>query len=165
MLNRIVCLVSACLALAVPAFAQSPNTSTVVVFVADQSGAVVKDAKVSIINNQTGALRESISGADGSATFPALSLTGSYTISVGKPGFVADDVTGLTLRAGESASVRVKLVASGGKSEVTVYGTNQGVRADPQIGQRMDGPAIDETPILGRKVGNLPLLNSAFRQG
>jgi hypothetical protein len=165
MLNRIACLLAACLALAVPAVAQSPNTSTVVVFVADQSGAVVKDAKVSITNNQTGALRESMSGADGSATFPALSLTGSYTISVAKPGFVADDVTGLTLRAGESASVRVKLVASGGKSEVTVFGTNQGVRADPQIGQRMDGPAIDETPILGRKVGNLPLFNSAFRQG
>jgi hypothetical protein len=165
MLNRIVCLLAACLALAVPAVAQSPNTSTVVVFVADQSGAIVKDAKVSITNNQTGALRESMSGADGSATFPALSLTGSYTISVAKPGFVADDVTGLTLRAGESASVRVKLVASGGKSEVTVFGTNQGVRADPQIGQRMDGPAIDETPILGRKVGNLPLFNSAFRQG
>jgi carboxypeptidase family protein/TonB-dependent receptor-like protein len=165
MLNRIACVLAACLALAVPAVAQSPNTSTVVVFVADQSGAVVKDAKVSITNNQTGALRESMSGADGSATFPALSLTGSYTISVAKPGFVADDVTGLTLRAGESASVRVKLVASGGKSEVTVFGTNQGVRADPQIGQRMDGPAIDETPILGRKVGNLPLFNSAFRQG
>ncbi len=56
-------------------------------------------------------------------------------------------------------------MASGGKSEVTVYGTNQGVRADPQIGRRMDSAAIDETPILGRKVGNLPLFNSAFRQG
>jgi outer membrane receptor protein involved in Fe transport len=165
MLTRIACLFSACVAFAVPAFAQSPNTSTVVVFVVDQSAAVVKDAKVSITNNQTGALRESTSGADGSATFPALSLTGSYTISVAKPGFVADDVTGITLRAGETASVRVKLVASGGKSEVTVYGTNQGVRADPQIGQRMDSPGIDETPILGRKVGNLPLFNSAFRQG
>jgi hypothetical protein len=29
----------------------------------------------------------------------------------------------------------------------------------------MDAPAIDETPILGRKVTSLPLFNSAFRQG
>ena len=152
MLNRIVCLLTAYIVLAVPAWAQSPNTSTVVVFVVDQSGAVVKDAKVSVTNSHTGAARESLSAADGSTTFPALSLTGTYTISVTKPGFVADDVSGLTLRAGEAASVRVKLVASGGKSEMTVYGTNQGVRADPQIGQRMDGTAIDETPILGRKV-------------
>lgn len=165
MLKRAACLLVGLVAVALPAFAQSPNTSTVVVFVVDQSGAVVKDAKVSVTNNQTAASREATSSADGTATFPALSLTGTYTIRVTKSGFVADDVTALTLRAGEAASVRVKLVASGGKSEVTVYGTNQGVRADPQIGQRMDGPAIDETPILGRKIGNLPLFNSAFRQG
>src|SRR6185436_16717345 len=45
----------------------------------------------------------------------------------------------------------------------TVYGTTQGVRADAQIGGRIDSPSIDETPILGRKVSTLPLLNSAFR--
>ena len=165
MLKKIVFLLIAFAIFSTHAFAQSPNTSTIIVFVVDQLGAVVKDATVSVTNNQTGAVRESASGVDGAATFPALSLTGTYTIHVAKPGFVADDVTGLGLRAGETASVRVKLVASGGKSEVTVYGTNQGVRADPQIGQRMDSPAIDEAPILGRKVGNLPLFNSAFRQG
>ena len=165
MLKKIVFLLIAFAIFSAHAFAQSPNTSTIIVFVVDQLGAVVRDATVSVTNNQTGAVRESASGVDGAATFSALSLTGTYTIHVAKPGFVADDVTGLGLRAGETASVRVKLVATGGKSEVTVYGTNQGVRADPQIGQRMDSPAIDETPILGRKVGNLPLFNSAFRQG
>ena len=38
------------------------------------------------------------------------------------------------------------------------------MRADPQIGRRLDSPQIDETPILGRKVTTLPLLNAAFRQ-
>ncbi len=165
MLKQIVCVFAVLVSFIVPAFAQSPNTSTVIVFVVDQSGAVVKDASVSVTNNQTAATRDSISGPDGAATFPALSLTGTYTVHVTKAGFVADDLTSLALRAGETASVRVRLVATGGKSEVTVYGTNQGVRADPQIGRSMDSPAIDETPILGRKVGNLPLFNSAFRQG
>jgi carboxypeptidase family protein/TonB-dependent receptor-like protein len=164
-LKKVLSLLSAFVISVASVFAQSPNTSTVLVLVTDQSGAIVKDAKVSVTNNKTGAVRESVSGDDGSATFPALSLTGDYKISVTKAGFVADDVTGLTLRAGETATVRMRLVASGGKSEVTVYGTNQGVRADPQIGQRTDGTAIGETPILGRKVGNLPLFNSAFRQG
>ncbi len=45
-----------------------------------------------------------------------------------------------------------------------MYGTAEGVRADPQIGRRLDSEQIDETPILGRKVTTLPLLNSAFRQ-
>ena len=69
------------------------------------------------------------------------------------------------MRAQETATVKVTLVASGGKTEVVVYGTTQGVRADAQIGRRLDSATIDETPILGRKVTTLPLFNSAFRQG
>src|SRR5207237_7877921 len=49
-------------------------------------------------------------------------------------------------------------------AEVTVYGTVQGVAAGPQIGSRLESSQIDDTPILGRKVSTLPLLNSAFRQ-
>ena len=39
------------------------------------------------------------------------------------------------------------------------------MRSDPELGIRLDSPAIDETPLLGRKSTTLPLLNSAFRQG
>src|SRR5258706_8022779 len=63
---------------------QSPNNASVVVLVTDQSGLIVKDANVSITNNQTGAVRESKSGADGSASFPALPLTGTYSVAVSK---------------------------------------------------------------------------------
>ena len=68
--------------------------------------------------------------------------------------------------AAKSSAARLEeLVASGGQSEVTVYGTSEGVRSDPQIGKRLDSASIDETPILGRKLTTLPLFNSAFRQG
>ncbi len=163
MLSRVVLAVLMS-AVASPALAQSPNTSALVVVVVDQSGAVVADAQVTVVNGATGATREAVSGAEGSATVSALALTGTYTVSVAKSGFTSDDVTGLTLRAGETATVRVKLLASGGKSEVVVYGTTQGVRADPQIGRSLDSARIDETPILGRKVTSLPLLNASFRQ-
>jgi hypothetical protein len=153
------------IAIAVPAFAQSPNTSTVMVVVVDQSGGVVKDAKVSITNTATGAVRDAMSGDEGAAIFAALSLTGTYKVSVTKAGFKAENLPDVTLRSGETATLKVKLVATGGESEVTVYGTTEGVRADAQIGQRVDSATIDETPILGRKVGALPLLNSAFRSG
>jgi hypothetical protein len=151
---------------AAPVYAQSPNTATMIVTVVDQTGAVLKDAKVLVVNTATGAVREVISGEDGSATIAALPLTGEYKVTVAMAGFhAAQDLSGLKLRAGETASVNVKLVAGGGESEVTVYGTTEGVRADPQIGRRLDSPQIDETPILGRKVTSIPLLNSAFRQG
>src|SRR5580765_7544584 len=151
------------LAFAVSARAQSPNTSTIVVLVSDQSGAAVPDAKVTVINNQTGNLREISSGPDGSASAPALSLTGSYTVSVSKQGFGTEERNDVTLRAGETATLRVKLLVGTEKSEVTVYGTTAGVRADAQIGRPLDSKTIDETPILGRKISSVPLLNSAFR--
>ena len=36
--------------------AQSPNTASMIVVVADQNGAVVKDARVSVVNTATGEL-------------------------------------------------------------------------------------------------------------
>src|SRR5262245_57584937 len=97
---------------ALPALAQTPNTATLTVVVLDQTGGAVKDAKVTIINNSTGASRDAMSGADGSATTPGLPVVGLYTVRVTKQGFTADDDTNLTLLAGQSAAVRVKLVAS-----------------------------------------------------
>ena len=66
-------------ALALPARAQTPNTATLTVVVLDQTGAAVKDAKVTIVNNSTGASRDAMSGADGSATTSALPVVGLYT--------------------------------------------------------------------------------------
>src|SRR5437016_4978129 len=146
-------------------FAQSPNTASMNVTVVDQNGAVVRGANVSVVNTATGATREAVSGDDGTATIAALPLTGKYKVTVTMTGFTAQDATGLELRAGETATVKVKLVASGGQSEVTVYGTTEGVRTSPQIGVPLRTDQIDETPILGRKASSLPLLNSAFRQG
>jgi hypothetical protein len=165
------CLLRLCgfsLVLAVTALAalgQSPNTASMNVTVVDQNGAVVRGANVSVVNTATGATREAISGDDGTSTIAALPLTGKYKVTVTMTGFTAQDVSGLELRAGETATVKVKLVASGGQSEVTVYGTTEGVRTSPQIGVPLRTDQINETPILGRKTSSLPLLNSAFRQG
>ncbi|MGB7923063.1 MAG: TonB-dependent receptor [Pyrinomonadaceae bacterium] len=150
--------------IAAPVAAQSPNTATMIVIVVDQAGAVVPDAKVSVVNAATGAVREAVSGSDGSATIPALSLTGSYTVTVSRDGFGDEERKDITLRSGETATLKVTLLVGSEKAEVTVFGTTEGVRADPQIGLPLDSPRINETPILGRKATSLPLLNSAFRQ-
>ena len=108
---------------------------------------------------------ELLSGADGSASFPGLSLTGTYSVLVSKQGFGDESRGNITLRSSETATLRVKLLVGQEKSEVTVIGTKQGVRADSQIGVTLDSQTIDEQPILGRKITTLPLFNSAFRQG
>jgi len=145
--------------------AQSPNTASLIVVVQDQNGALVKDAKVSVVNTATGANREGMSGSDGNVTVPALSLTGTYTVTVSKEGFGTEERKDIALRSGETATLRVTLLVGGSQSEVTVFGTTEGVRSNPQIGVPLKDKQIDETPILGRKVTTLPLLNSAFRQG
>jgi hypothetical protein len=152
------------LLLALPLGAQSPNTATVIVVVADQSGAIVPDAHVTVANTATGAVRESTSGSDGRATIAALPLTGSYTVRVSKTGFTNRERTNIALRSGETATLKVTLLVAS-EGGVTVFGTTEGVRADPQIGRRLETELINETPILGRKMTSLPLLNSAFRQG
>src|SRR5256714_5173524 len=145
--------------------AQSPNTASIVVTVVDQNGAVVKSANVPVVTTATGATREALSGDEGTANIAALPLTGEYKVTVTMSGFNSEDVSGLKLRAGETSTVKVKLVATGGTSEVTVYGTTEGVRTNPQIGLPLQSERINETPILGRKTSALPLLNSAFRSG
>lgn len=145
------------------AFAQSPNTASLVVVVFDQNGAVVPDARVSVVNDATGAAREAVTGGDGSANVSALALTGTYTLKVSRQGFGDEELKGLTLRSGETATLKVRLLVGSQKAEVTIYGTAERVRTDPQIGRSLDGAQIAETPIPGRKVTALPLLNSAFR--
>ena len=148
-----------------PVAAQSPNTATMIVDVVDQNGSIVTDAKVSVVNTATGATREALSGTDGSATFPALSLTGTYMATISKDGFGNEERKDITLRSGETAQLKVTLLVGSSQAQVTVYGTAESVHSNPQIGLSLPSSQIDETPILGRKTTTLPLLNSAFRQG
>src|SRR5262245_48100721 len=96
-------------AFAAPSLAQTPNTGAIIVAVVDQTGGVVKDAAVTVVNNATGASRAAASNDEGLATIGALPLTGAYTINVVKAGFTANDVADLTLRAQETATVKVTL--------------------------------------------------------
>lgn len=149
---------------ATPIIAQSPNTANMIVVVVDQNGAVVKDAKVSVVNNATGAERVVESGGDGSATIPALSITGTYTVSVSKEGFANEEQKDITLRSSETATLKVTLLVGTSEARVTIFGTAEGVHSNPQIGLPLVSEQLDETPLLGRKVTTIPLLNSAFRQ-
>lgn len=165
MRNRFAFWIAFAALLAMPLFAQSPNTASLILDVVDESGAIVPDARVSVVNDATGAARDAVSGSDGSVTIPALSLTGTYTVSVSKEGFANEERRDITLRSGETATLRVTMRVGSESAGVTVYGTTEGVRADPQIGRRFDGDQIAEIPILGRKLTTLPLFNAAFRQG
>jgi hypothetical protein len=156
----------AVLCLAAPAFAQSVNTGTVVVTVVDSTGGVLPGVSVALTNADTNAKREAPTGMNGSATFAALPVSGTWVLGVALTGFVPQpDAQDLHLQAGETATARVTMQVAGKTTVVDVIGTAQGVSASPQQGQHLDIQQINETPILARKVATVPLLNSAFRPG
>jgi hypothetical protein len=122
---RFLLVVAALFAAALPAGAQSPDTSTLVVVVEDPQGAVVPEAAVALTNSTTGVSRTAVADTRGAAALHALPLTGLYQVTVSKAGFADATTTGIALRAGETAMIRVKLTVAGGQSEVTVYGTTE----------------------------------------
>ena len=144
--------------------AQSQGTATIRGRVVDQTGGALPGAIVTVTNTDTGISRETTTDRTGFYTVPSLPLTGEYVVRIALPGFSTRQTDPLDLRAGETATVDATLLASGGTSEITVYGTAQGVRTDePQLGVTLDSERIDDVPIVGRKLTNLPLLDSAVR--
>jgi hypothetical protein len=115
-----------CAVVTTPAVAQSPNTATLIVVVVDETGQAMPDAKVSVVNNATGATRSAVSAGDGSTTIVALSLTGTYTVRVSKEGFGTEERGDIRLRSGETATLNFRLMVGSQTAEVTVYGTAEG---------------------------------------
>lgn len=144
--------------------AQSLDIAAVRGQVVDRNGAAVTGTDVVVVNELTGLRRETHTDDNGYYTIGGLPLTGRYKLAVSKPGFASEELTGIELRAGETATFYITLNPQGSHSEITVFGTTEGVRSDsPQLGARLDLQKIDNTPVFGRKITSLPLLNSAVR--
>lgn len=145
-------------------FAAGPATASIGGQVIDASGEAVPGAEIQVRNEATGLRRRALSNRQGYFTVPELPLTGRYVMRIAKAGFAPQNVSALQLHAGVAASVNVILKPAGQKSVVTVSGTARGVRTDsPQLETSLNLETIDETPLLGRKITELPLLNSAVR--
>jgi outer membrane receptor protein involved in Fe transport len=156
--------VSLAFLLAAFATAQTPDTATVQGQITDPSGGVVSAAAVALNNEATGARRLVNTDPAGRYSLAGLSLTGIYRLSVTKPGFGTATPPPLQLRANEAATVNVTLEPEGSRSQVNVFGTVEGLRQDsPQIDTRLSLATIEHTPIPGRKITTLPLLDSAVR--
>ncbi|MDQ2948573.1 MAG: carboxypeptidase regulatory-like domain-containing protein, partial [Acidobacteriota bacterium] len=144
--------------------AQSPDTASIQGQVVDQSGGVVMAAEVTVSNTETGLRRRVTTDATGRFALAGLPLTGAYDLSFAKPGFAPEGPNALQLRAGETVSVNVVLRAAGSRSEIQVIGTAESIRSDSsQLELQLDLRKVENTPVLGRKITSLPLLDSAVR--
>src|ERR1035437_3225942 len=129
-------------------FAQTPDTATIQGQVTDPSRAPVPGVQIAASNY-------SLAG---------LPVAGKYQITATRQGFADAQVKDVTLVGGATAGINLQLSVSEGQTQITVTGTVGEVRTDaPQIGTRLGAQQMEETPLLSRRINNLPMLNAANR--
>src|SRR5437868_6913803 len=126
--------------------------------VIDQQGAVIAGVSVKAVNVQTGAERTTYSNADGTFLFPILSL-GSYSIIAVSPGFKTFEQNGITLSAGQTAPISVRMER--GNIEETVTVTSDTAIADAskfEVGRVVNSRDAKNLPLISRNPYNFALL-------
>lgn len=91
--------------------------------VSDPSGAVVPDASVRLINEQSGSARDTVTNAEGYYSFPSVAV-GNYTykLLVEAKGFTTYQAMGLALLGGDKRNVNVELKVGSAAQTVEVSG-------------------------------------------
>src|ERR1700759_4120673 len=89
-------------------FAQVETTTSITGNVTDQQGAAFAGAVVKLTNQDTGALRETVSNSEGVYSFQSLQA-GRYTIAVSAKGFKTTTITDRTVETAQPAHVDLQL--------------------------------------------------------
>lgn len=144
--------------------AQTPDSATLHIHVTDQSHAPVSGVEVKVANSLTGTARLAQTGASGDVTMAGLPVAPSFRITAAKQGFADTTPRDISLGGGTTADVNLEMSVAAGKTQITVTGIAGEVRTDaPQLGDRIAGQQLAETPMLNRRITYFPLLNSANR--
>ena len=141
------------------AFGQALS-GTVVGTVIDPTGAAVAEATVSVLNEDTGLVRNTVTNADGqfrADTFP----TGALSITVERPGFDKLVRTGLRLTAADTIAVNLQLKVGNVQQTVEVKGEAGLVQSQSAaISTIITNQQIMETPLNGRSFTQMLQLSS-----
>src|SRR5882724_13039235 len=96
------------------------KSATITGSVADQSGALVSGATVSVVNEETGVTISAQTSESGSFTAPYLPA-GQYSVTVNKMGFAPYKKTGITVGTSETVRVDAELRAGSVAESVVVH--------------------------------------------
>lgn len=156
-MTRTALLMSLSLLAAATAFGQSV-TSEIIGNVADSSGAVIGDARVSLRNLDTGAAYDARTLADGAFRFRQLGL-GNYEIQVEKSGFARYVQGPINLRLNQVANLSIKLEVASTTETVTVNADATIVNTtNAEVSTSFESKRVSELPLaVNRNVLNLAL--------
>jgi hypothetical protein len=144
--------------------AQTPDTATIYGHVLDQSRTPVRGVAVTVTSTRSPVKRAAETDIEGDFTITALPVGASYSVTATKEGFATAKLANVALQSGTTAEINLQLDIAPGRTQITVTGVAGEVRTDaPQLGDRIAGRQLEETPMLDRRITYLPLLNSANR--
>ena len=137
--------------------AQTSDTATIQGHVSDSSHAPVVAVKITVTSTLTGASRTTQSDEDGNFAITSLPAGTAYRLSAAKEGFAPYVLNSLSPAAGTSTNVNLELDVASKHFQVTVAGVAGEVRTDaPQLGDRIVGQQLAETPMVDRRVTSCP---------
>ena len=136
-----------CFSAATLCFAQSERGNITGV-VTDASNAAVPNAPVKIVNMGTNAATSVIASSSGEYSAANLG-PGTYRLEVSTPGFQSAIVDNITLTAGATARVDVRLQVGGVTQTVEVAAQNAQVQTeDAKISTSVSNKLVDELPLV-----------------
>ncbi|HEY7096853.1 MAG TPA: TonB-dependent receptor [Terriglobales bacterium] len=116
--------------------------------VADPSGAVIPNAQVTLINNETGEKRTTTTTQAGVYRFSALPVVGSYTLDVAPKGFKSARVSNIVISVGSTATQDVKLEIGQTSEQVTVEAGVETVQTtESDLSQLVDRRIWQQMPL------------------
>ena len=133
-------------------------TGTILGSVLDASGAAVANAAITITNQDTGVVRNTVSNADGLYNVPSL-LPGKYTVSAAAQGFNETQVKDVVLTVGSNAHVDLNLQVGSTNQAVTVIESIPTVETtSSEVSQVMNEELIQSIPLNTRDVQQLAVI-------
>jgi hypothetical protein len=137
------------------ALAQRANISGTVT---DQSGSVLPNVQITLLNVDQGLQREVVSNGEGAFSVPYLQ-PGRYVISGQKDGFAVAEIKDVVLHVGDTRSVHLELLVGASPVHIEVDGHPQSVETvSPAIGEVVTSEVIRDAPLNGRNVLDLAVL-------
>ena len=134
-------------------------SSTISGTVHDSSGAVIPDAKVSLVQTATSETREVTTNANGEFIASNLPI-GPYSVTVKVPGFKAEVFNDVILQVDRPVTLPVVLQPGTLTESIEVTGAVPLVETTTSsLGQVIDNKKINDLPLNGRNVWALGLLS------
>ena len=147
-----------------PLFSQTSSTA-ILGTVVDASGAVVANARVTLLQVQTGIKREDITSSTGDYNFPLLD-PGEYSVTVQAPGFRTQTRTGIRLELDLKARIDFHLEVGSEVQTVDVTAEAALLNTDQAtLGQVVTTRRVEELPLNGRNIGSLAVLQPGVQFG